>query len=194
MVVNFLPLCLAEADIKQTNDSFWKIKNIFLQCLEQDVPWFMSTCVLVDFMPCLVSDKSSLTRILSRISFCEKRVTIVNHWSSKLEKPLKNHRCQWLSRYHSINGDGENFQKPSPFHRWRKKTITIPSPWKIDHRSGLNTHLCELSVKRLLSELISSHWCSMCLRCRPHDISLITQPQLYAFWISIYKYKGQPAE
>ena len=29
MVVNFLPLCLAEADIKQTNDSFWKIKNIF---------------------------------------------------------------------------------------------------------------------------------------------------------------------
>ena len=137
MVVNFLPLCLAEADIKQTNDSFWKIKNIFLQCLEQDVPWFMSTCVLVDFMPCLVSDKSSLTRILSRISFCEKRVTIVNHWSSKLEKPLKNHRCQWLSRYHSINGDGENFQKPSPFHRWRKPTIAIPSPWKFDHRSGL---------------------------------------------------------
>ena len=40
MVLNFLPLCLAEADIKQTNDSFWKIKNIFLQCLEQDVPWF----------------------------------------------------------------------------------------------------------------------------------------------------------
>ena len=30
MVVNFLPLCLAEADIKQTNDSFCKIKNIFL--------------------------------------------------------------------------------------------------------------------------------------------------------------------
>ena len=40
-----------------------------------------------------------------------------------------------------------------------------------------NTHFCALSVKRLLSELISSHWCSMCLRCRPHDISLITQPQ-----------------
>ena len=74
MVVNFLPLCLAEADIKQTNDSFWKIKNIFLQCLEQDVPWFMSTCVLVDFMPCLVSDKSSLMCILSRISFFVKNV------------------------------------------------------------------------------------------------------------------------
>ena len=72
MVVNFLPLCLAEADIKQTNDSFWKIKNMFLQCFEQDVPLFMSTCVLVDFMPCLVSDKSSLTRVLSRISFFVK--------------------------------------------------------------------------------------------------------------------------
>ena len=72
--------------------------------------------------------------------------TIVNHWSSKSEKPLKNHRCQWLSRYHSINGDGENFQKPSPFHRWRKKTITIPLPWKIDHRSGLRSSLVVYKV------------------------------------------------
>ena len=35
--VNFLPLCQAEADIKQTNDSFWRIKKK-LECLEQDVP------------------------------------------------------------------------------------------------------------------------------------------------------------
>ena len=68
----FLPLGLAEADIKQTNVSFWKIENIFLQWLEQDVPWFMSTCVLVYFMPYWVSDKSSLMRILSQISFFVK--------------------------------------------------------------------------------------------------------------------------
>ena len=64
-------------------------------------------------------------------------VTIVNHWSPKLEKPLKNHRCQWLILPGTIDGDGENFQIPSPFHHWRKTTIAIPSPWKIDHRSGL---------------------------------------------------------
>ena len=28
MMVNILPFCLAEADFKQTNDSFWKIKNL----------------------------------------------------------------------------------------------------------------------------------------------------------------------
>ena len=68
--------------------------------------------------------KFSLTRILSRISFFfEKRITIVNHWSSNLEKPWKNHCCQWLSRYHSINGDGENFQK----------NIAIPSLEKTNH-------------------------------------------------------------
>ena len=33
MVVNFLPLCLAEADIKQTNDSFWKLKKSFYSVL-----------------------------------------------------------------------------------------------------------------------------------------------------------------
>ena len=43
MVVNFRPLCLAEADIKQTNDGFWKIKDIFFSVLRQDVPWFMSS-------------------------------------------------------------------------------------------------------------------------------------------------------
>ena len=80
---------------------------------------------------------SLLTSIVTRISFsCKKKriikgflpVTIVNHWSPKLEKPLKNHRCQWLILPETINGDGENFQRPSPFHRWRKTTIAIPSP------------------------------------------------------------------
>ena len=64
-------------------------------------------------------------------------VTIMKHWSLKLEKPLKNYRCQWLILPGTIDGDGENFQKPLPFHRWRKTTIAIPSPLKIDHRSGL---------------------------------------------------------
>ena len=36
----------AEADIKQSNDSFWKIINIFCtECLEQDLPFLMSTSV-----------------------------------------------------------------------------------------------------------------------------------------------------
>ena len=30
-----------------------------------------------------------------------------------------------------------SFQKTSPFHRWENKTITIPSPQKIYHRSSL---------------------------------------------------------
>ena len=51
----------------------------------------------------------------------------------------KNHRCWLLILPVTINGDGEKFSKPSPFHRWRKKTITIPSPWKFDHRSSLVT-------------------------------------------------------
>ena len=37
----------------------------------------------------------------------------------------------------TIDGDGENFLKPSPFHRCKNNTITIPSPPKIDHRSSL---------------------------------------------------------
>ena len=31
-----------------------------------------------------------------------------------------------------------HFQKPSPFHRWEKMTITIPLPQKLDHRSSLD--------------------------------------------------------
>ena len=75
---------------------------------------------------------SSLTRILSQISFFvrKKRIikgclpeTIVNHWPPKLEKKKNNPGLPG-----TIDGDGENFQRPSPFHRCRKTTIAIPSP------------------------------------------------------------------
>ena len=39
----------------------------------------------------------------------------------KLEKPLKNHRCQWLILPGTIDGDCENFQIPSPFHHCLEK-------------------------------------------------------------------------
>ena len=56
--------------------------------------------------------------IVANFIFCVKKriikgslsVTIVNHWSPKMEKPLKNHRCQWLILPGTIDGDGENFQ------------------------------------------------------------------------------------
>ena len=47
--VNFLPLCRADADIKQTNDSFWTIKKKNQSVLiEQDVP-FLCPPVNVQF-------------------------------------------------------------------------------------------------------------------------------------------------
>ena len=61
MVVNFLHLCLAEADIKQTNDSYWKILNVFCtECLEQDWPWLMSTSVFSCHICFQVSESSYL--------------------------------------------------------------------------------------------------------------------------------------
>ena len=131
-----------------------KLKKFFLQCLEQDLPWFMSSCVHVDFMPCLVSDKSSLTRILSRISLFVKNAkpswTIgpqnwKNHWktiaangwagtipSMVMVKIFKNHR-------HSIVGE----KKPSPFHRLEELTIvpvyfTIYTAVKTDDGAPFN--------------------------------------------------------
>ena len=80
MVVNFWPLCLAEADIKQTNDSFWKIKNIFYSvlskmCLDLCPPvYFQFSChdsVFDIFKDTIKRDfefaRNLLTRIVSQI-------------------------------------------------------------------------------------------------------------------------------
>ena len=73
-------------------------------------------------------------------------VTVVNHWSPKLE----NHRKPSLLMVippKTVNGDGEKFSKPSQFHRCQNKTITIPSPQKIDHGSSLHGTLVDLTTK-----------------------------------------------
>ena len=65
----------------------------------------------------------------------------------KIGKPSKNHPCRWLIPPKTVNGDGEKFSKPSQFHRCQNKTITIPSPQKIDHGSSLHGTLVDLTTK-----------------------------------------------
>ena len=53
--------------------------------------------------------------------------TIVDHRTLILEKPLKNHRCQWSICKKTFNGDGQGVAKPLKNHRWQwcpgKKTL-----------------------------------------------------------------------
>ena len=77
---------------------------------------------------CIVTIASLDQRLYLR-AICRKYqfAAIVNHWSSKLEKPLKNHRCQWLIPPGTIDGDGKTFSK----------TIAIPSLEKNNHRHSI---------------------------------------------------------
>jgi len=90
------------------------------------------------------------TDFLSQISVCNHREPLVPKIG---KKPLKNHCCQWLIRPKTINGYGEKFSKPSPFHRWRKKnhhhSITMKN-WPLLQSN--------LSYKRWRSTYIGRMW------------------------------------
>ena len=63
--------------------------------------------------------------------------------SPRLDKTIEKPLFQWLTPAKTIDSDGDKIPKPSLFHRWRKRTITIPSPWKFDHCPCL---FCILSI------------------------------------------------
>ena len=67
--------------------------------------------------------------------------TIVDHCPQNFENHRKTIGSNGWTPQKTFNGDGPTLSKPLKNH-WRqwwpkKKTLTIPSPWKIDHRCGL---------------------------------------------------------
>ena len=78
--------------------------------------------------------------ILTRDSIVNLK-TIVDHCPQNFENHRKTIGSNGWTPQKTFNGDGPTLSKPLKNH-WRqwwsiKKTLTIPSPWKIDHRCGL---------------------------------------------------------
>ena len=78
--------------------------------------------------------------ILTRDSIVNLK-TIVDHCPQNFENHRKTIGSNGWTPKKTFNGDGPTLSKPLKNH-WRqwwpkKKTLTIPSPWKIDHRCGL---------------------------------------------------------
>ena len=67
--------------------------------------------------------------------------TIVDHCPQNFENHRKTIDTNGWALKKTFNGDGPTLSKPSKNHwpQWwpGKKTLTIPSLWKIDHRCGL---------------------------------------------------------
>ena len=79
--------------------------------------------------------------ILTRDSIINLK-TIVDHCPQNFENHRKTIGSNGWTPKKTFNGDGPTLSKPLKNH-WRqwwpkKKTLTIPSPWKIDHRCGLD--------------------------------------------------------
>ena len=77
--------------------------------------------------------------ILTRDSIVNLK-TIVDHCPQNFENHRKTIGSNGWTPKKTFNGDGPTLTKPLKNHWrqwWPKKTLTIPSPWKIDHRCGL---------------------------------------------------------
>ena len=79
MVVNFLPLCLAGADIKEANDSFLKINNLCLSVLSKmciDLcpnMYFHFSCHVCSQVCVSIFDIFINAHFVANLIFCEKK-------------------------------------------------------------------------------------------------------------------------
>ena len=76
--------------------------------------------------------------------------TIVDHCPQNFENHRKTIDTNGWALKKTFNGDGPTLSKPSKNHwpQWwhEKKTLTIPSLWKIDHRRGLENNKMKISI------------------------------------------------
>ena len=128
--------------------TFLDPRYVDLYALEEDV----LQRIVEDISRCCLIFQSSLKyldmilssfgdMILTRDSIINLK-TIVDHCPQNFENHRKTIGSNGWTPKKTFNGDGPTLTKPLKNH-WRqwwpiKKTLTIPSPWKIDHRCGLN--------------------------------------------------------
>ena len=96
--------------------------------------------------------------------------TIVDHCPQNFENHRKTIDTNGWALKKTFNGDGPTLSKPSKNHwpQWwhEKKTLTIPSLWKIDHRRGLLQALRKVTMEMnspfVLLNKIRFHWSTHC--------------------------------
>ena len=127
--------------------TFLDPRYVDLYALEEDV----LQRIVEDISRCCLIFQSSLKyldmilssfgdMILTRDSIVNLK-TIVDHCPQNFENHRKTIGSNGWTPQKTFNGDGPTLSKPLKNHwrQWwpRKKTLTIPLPWKIDHRCGL---------------------------------------------------------
>ena len=126
--------------------TFLDPRYVDLYALEEDV----LQRIVEDILRCYLIFHSSLKyldmilssfgdMILTRDSIVNLK-TIVDHCPQNFENHRKTIGSNGWTPKKTFNGDGPTLSKPLKNHWrqwWPKKTLTIPSPWKIDHRCGL---------------------------------------------------------